>query len=362
MDRILVLGATGYTGRLVAQALETLGRPYLIAGRNQHALDELSASLRSRPEVRIADVGDSSSLSHALGGIKAVVNTVGPFRRLGLPVVRAAVDLGVHYVDTTGEQTFQMQVYDELHRRAIATSCTVITGAAFEYTFSYLGAALLHERCGPLLTVSSYHLAGSFQPSVGTAKSAVGMMGEEFLAFREGRLAPMPSPWRPRRVLFPGEREAFWAVPFPGGDAVMLPLDIPTLQAATSHVLLPQWPARVLSLVGIAQPYLRSLLGDGLLRRAEDAVSRLRADPAPEQQRGARWMVFVHGQSPSGSHLCCMQGLDTYATSGATAALTAVWLADGRARDAGVMTTGKALPAVEFLDALAPFGVRWELR
>ena len=46
------------------------------------------------------------------------------------PIVRAAVDLGVHYVDTTGEQSFQMQVYEELHRRAISTGATVITGAA----------------------------------------------------------------------------------------------------------------------------------------------------------------------------------------------------------------------------------------
>jgi len=362
MNRILVLGAAGYTGRLVAEALETLGRSYVIAGRSRKKLDELSVSLASRPEVRIADVADQASLSRALGGIEAVVNTVGPFRRLGLTAVRAAVDLGVHYVDTTGEQSFQMQVYEELHRRAIATGCTVITGAAFEYSFSYLGAALLHERCGPLLTVSSYHLADDFHPSVGTAKSAIGMMGEEFLAFREGRLAPMPTPWQPRPVLFPGERESFWAVPFPGGDAVVLPLDIQTLQAATSHVLLPQWPARALALVGVAQPYLRRLLGNAVLGRAEDLLGRARSDPPPEQRRDSRWIVFVHGQSPSGSHLCRMQGVDTYATSGATAALTAAWLADGRARDAGVMTTGKAIPAIEFLDALTPFGVGWELR
>ncbi len=362
MERILILGATGYTGRLVAEALESLGRDYVIAGRNLQALEQLSADLPSRPEVRIADVGDAPSLQRALAGIKAVVNTVGPFRRLGLPVVRAAVDLGVHYVDTTGEQSFQMQVYDELHRHAIATACTVITGAAFEYTFSYLGAALLHERCGPLLTVSCYQLTDNFYASVGTAKSAVGMLGEEFLAFREGRLTPLPSRWQPRRVLFPGERESLWAVPFPGGDAVMLPLDIQTLQAATSYILLPQWPARMLALVAATQPYLRKVLGDGLLGRAENALGRLHSDPPREQRHGSPWTVFVHAQSPSGSHLCRMQGADTYATSGATAALTATWLAEGRARDAGVMTTGKALPAMDFLDALAPFGVRWELR
>jgi len=362
MDPVLVFGATGYTGRLVAEALEALGRTYIIAGRNRQALERLSAELASHPEVRIADAGDSASLSTAMAGIRAVVSTVGPFRRLGLPVVRAAVNLGVHYVDTTGEQTFQRKVYDELHRRAIATGCTVITGAAFEYSFSYLGAAILHERCGPLITVSSYHKVDSFQPTAGTTASAIGMMGEEFLAFREGRLVPAPTSWQPRSVLFPGEREPLLAVPFPGGDAVMLPLDIPTLQAATSYVVLPKWPARLLAMTGVAQPYVRRILGDRLLDVAETLVRRLHADPPRDLHRASAWTVFVHAQSPSGSHVCRMNGHDTYTISGVTAALTAAWLCDGRARDSGVMTTGKALPAADFLDALAPFGVRWELR
>lgn len=362
MDRILLLGATGYTGRLVADALETFGRRYVIAGRNRQALERLSAGLASHPEVRIADAGDVSSLLQAMAGIKAVISTVGPFRRLGMPVVRAAVDLGVHYVDTTGEQSFQMKVYDELHRRAIATACTVITGAGFEYSFSYAGAAVLHERCGPLVTVSSYTKADSFRPSTGTARSAIGMMGEELLAFRDGRLVPAPASWQPKRVLFPGERDAMWAVPFPGGDAVMLPLDIPTLQAATSYALLPQAAARVVALAGVAQPYLRRVIPSAFTGAAERLVGRLHADPPRELHRTSAWTVFVHAQSASGSHVCRMNGMDTYTISGVTAALTAAWLCDGRARDSGVMTTGKALPAIEFLDALAPFGVRWQLR
>ena len=63
---------------------------------------------------------------------------------------------------------------------------TVITGGAFEYTFSYLGAAVLHERSGPLVAVSSWHLADGFRVSLGTARSALGMLGEELVAFRDG--------------------------------------------------------------------------------------------------------------------------------------------------------------------------------
>jgi short subunit dehydrogenase-like uncharacterized protein len=342
------------------RALEDASRPYIIAGRNLPALVALSSVLPSRPEIRVADAADPSALMHAFAGVRAIVSTVGPFRRFGMPVVRAAVDLGAHYVDTTGEQSYQMQVYEELHRRAISTGSTVVTGGAFEYTFSYLGAALLHERTGPLLTMSSYYLANGFHPTIGTARSALAMLEEEFLAFRDGKLIPLPS--EARAVRFPGEKDDFHAVPIPGGDAVTLPLDIPQLQSACCHILLPRGQARVLSALVRAQPRLRRLLSPRVAAGLDRLLSRWHRDPTDAERSANPWKVFVHGQSPSGSHVFVASGLDVYAISGVTAAHTAMWLADGRGRDGGVMTTGKALPATEFLDAMKPFGVRWELR
>ena len=362
MDPILVYGATGYTGRLVVRALEDMGRPMVLAGRNRSALEALSAGLASRPEIRVADATDGGSVLRALGGMRAIVNTVGPFRHWGMVVARAAADLGVHYVDTTGEQSFQMQVYDELHRRAVSTGATLITGGAFEYTFSYLGAAILHERSGPLLTVSSYHFADGARVSVGTARSALGMMGEEHLAFRDGKLIPLPTSISPREVRFPGDPERYYAVAIPGGDAVMLPLDIPPLQSACCYMLLPWFAAITLAPLAHLQPRLRSLLTPERLAKLEGFLERRHRDPSEAQRAGVPWKVFVHGQSPTGSHFFVASGRDIYGISGVAAAQTAAWLADGRARDAGVMTTGKAFPAMDFLDAMKSHGVRWELR
>lgn len=362
MEPILVYGATGYTGRLVVRALEAAGRRYLIGGRNRENLETFSKQLPSHPEVRVADASDSDALLRALGGVRAVVSTVGPFAQWGMPVVRAAVDLGVHYVDTTGEQNFQMQVYEVLHRRAISTGATVVTGGAFEYTFSYLGAALLHERSGPLLTMSSYYLAEGFRPTIGTARSALGMLGEELLAFRDGKLIPLPTESKAREVRFPGEKESYFAVVIPGGDAVMLPLDIPQLQSACCHMLLPRAAARLISPLAHAQPRFRKFLTPTRRLKLDGLLSRWHRDPSDQQRSDVPWKVFVHGQSPTGSHVFVASGQDVYALSGITAAHTAMWLADGRGRDGGVMTTGKALPAIEFLDAMKAFGVHWELR
>jgi short subunit dehydrogenase-like uncharacterized protein len=362
MDPILVYGATGYTGRLVVAALEAAGRPYLVGGRDAAALSALSVSLPSRPQIRVASADDPAALARAFGGMKCVVSTVGPFSRHGMPVVRTAVDLGVHYVDTTGEQSFQMQVHEELHRRAIATGSTVVTASAFEFAPSCLGTAVLHERCGPLLTVSSFHYAGGFRPSAGTARTALAMLAEELVAFRDGRLVPLPTERRAKELRFPGEKDAYWSIVIPGGDAVTLPLDIAPLQSATCHLLLPKIPAKLLAPLAHAQPRLRKLLTPRVVARLDSLLARLQRDPSEAERASVAWKVFVLGQSETGSHVFVASGSDVYGISGVLAAQTAAWLADGRARDAGVLTLGKALPAVEYLDALKPHGVRWELR
>jgi len=361
-EPILLFGATGYTGRLVAGVLEHSRQPFAIAGRDRASLEHLSVGLASRPEVRVADAGDRDALLRALAGMKTVVATAGPFLEIGMPVAAAAVDLGVHYVDTTGEQLFQINVYEQLHRRAVSTGATIVTGAAFQSAIACLGAAVLHERCGPLVAVRSYHLVGRLRPSRGSLRSALAISGEELSAFDGGRLVPLASVPSPVTETFAGERDTYEAVAIPGGDAVTLPLDIPSLRSATSYALLPRFQARIAARVVRAQPRLRRWLTPRRLGAVAAVATRVLGEPPLDASRTIGWKVFVRGESPTGTHLFVASGSDIYRTSAAIAVETARRLAEGRARDAGVMTIGKALPAIEILDALRPHGVRWELR
>ncbi len=98
---IAVLGATGYTGRLIAHELYRRGIPMLLAGRDPGRLQAVAAEVGGA-DTLVADVGDQASLD-ALGRRALVlVNTVGPFVDFGEPVVRAAIAAGAHYLDTTG--------------------------------------------------------------------------------------------------------------------------------------------------------------------------------------------------------------------------------------------------------------------
>ena len=60
----------------------------------------------------MASVDDGPSLRALVDGADVLINCAGPFTYAGEPVVRAAVDAGVHYVDSTGEQSFMRMVFD----------------------------------------------------------------------------------------------------------------------------------------------------------------------------------------------------------------------------------------------------------
>jgi short subunit dehydrogenase-like uncharacterized protein len=104
---IALLGATGYTGKLVAAELARKGVPHRLGARNPEKL----AAVPSDGERFVLDVGESARLDAFLDGATALISTVGPFVRLGMPAVEAAARNAVPYVDSTGEQQFMADVY-----------------------------------------------------------------------------------------------------------------------------------------------------------------------------------------------------------------------------------------------------------
>jgi short subunit dehydrogenase-like uncharacterized protein len=124
---VVLLGATGFTGQLVAEELAR--RPgrlrWAIAGRDSYKLRDIKAGLVGiSPEngpvgTLQADVSDPASLRELCRQARVLVTTVGPYAERGLGVVEAAVEEGAHYLDITGEPAFVAESrarYDELAR------------------------------------------------------------------------------------------------------------------------------------------------------------------------------------------------------------------------------------------------------
>src|SRR3954464_14899225 len=111
--RIVLFGATGYTGRLTAEAFARRGTKPVLPPRNAQALEALSSALGGGLETAVADVARPETVRALVERGDVLVSTVGPFARWGEPAMRAALDAGAHYLDSTGETSFIRRVFEE---------------------------------------------------------------------------------------------------------------------------------------------------------------------------------------------------------------------------------------------------------
>ena len=141
---LVLFGATGFTGRLVAERLATTlpaGTRWAIAGRNPEKLESVRRALGGTPpEIRLADVADGASVAALAGACRVLVTTVGPYVRHGWPVVEACARSGTHYLDITGEPAFVSRSIRELDAVARASGAALVHCCGFDSIPADLGA------------------------------------------------------------------------------------------------------------------------------------------------------------------------------------------------------------------------------
>jgi short subunit dehydrogenase-like uncharacterized protein len=146
--KILLWGATGFTGRLVAAELAArlpAGDQLILGGRNQERLAALAQGLKPGIEIRLADASDAQSLAALIDGIDVVATTVGPYRRYGYELAKACAVAGVDYVDLCGETPFIRQCIDELSETAQASGARLVHACGFDSIPSDLGVLALDQ-------------------------------------------------------------------------------------------------------------------------------------------------------------------------------------------------------------------------
>src|SRR5918998_1510863 len=147
-SRIVVFGATGYTGRLTAERLVQDGARPVLAGRSPDRVGELAASLGGL-ETRVADVAQPETVAALVQRGDVLLTTVGPFKRWGEPALRAAVGAGAVYLDSTGEPSFIRRVFDEFGPLAQQSGATLMPAMGYDFVPGTLAAALALEQAGP---------------------------------------------------------------------------------------------------------------------------------------------------------------------------------------------------------------------
>jgi short subunit dehydrogenase-like uncharacterized protein len=193
--RIVVFGATGYTGRLVSEALLARGSRPVLAGRNPESLEKLADELGGNLETQGADVSKPETLRALVEEGDVLVSAVGPFNKFGDPAVEAAIDARANYIDSTGESRFIRRVFEHFGPAAERAGCGLLTAFGYDFVPGNLAGAMALERAGESAAkvAIGYFISGGGNNrtdamSGGTAASAAGVAVDKAYGFRGGRL------------------------------------------------------------------------------------------------------------------------------------------------------------------------------
>jgi short subunit dehydrogenase-like uncharacterized protein len=360
-----VLGASGYTGRLVVAEGVRRGHAVVALGRDPNRV-------RSRLEadgidvdgdlagVRTADVGDPDGLRASLAGLEVLLTTVGPFDQLGRDVLDAAIDTGTHYVDVTGEQPFIRWAYDERDTAARAAGISAVPAAGFDFLPGDLLAGVAGAAgAEPAEIHVAYIVPGSGGllrvASAGTRRTAATMLDRPGVALDRGELIEERIAEARRLAWFPRPVGPHHAAGIPGGEAISVPRHVLGVRTVRTYLAMPGWQAEATQVLGAAARW-------GPLRRRLTAVlERGSGGPSEERRRTTRWGCVAEARGRDGVARAWAYGHDLYGLTATAMVVVGEALVEGGV-GAGVVPPAAVGAPGEVLDRIAARSdLRWSV-
>lgn len=183
---IVLFGATGFTGQLVAEYLggeADAGTRWALAGRDGGRLRAVHDRLALPDAVAVLEVDatDPEALAAMVADTRVVCTTVGPYARLGTPLLEACARAGTHYCDLTGEVQWMARVFEQINPLAAATGARLVHCCGFDSIPFDLGVWTAQEAMQSRHGVYARKVIGRMGPtsgglSGGTAASVLLMM------------------------------------------------------------------------------------------------------------------------------------------------------------------------------------------
>ena len=181
---ILIYGATGYTGRLIAKAASDRGARPILAGRILDKVKRVAEPLGL--SARAFELGDAARIDAAIKDVSVVLCAAGPFSATSRPMADACLRNRVHYLDITGE----IAVFEALAARdaeAKARGVMLLPGVGFDVVPSDCLAAHLKRRLPDANDLRLYLSLGA-NMSRGTAKTMIEAIAAGTRMRRKGRI------------------------------------------------------------------------------------------------------------------------------------------------------------------------------
>lgn len=377
---VVVFGATGFTGGLVAEYLAEKARGgvfrWALAGRSKAKLEDVLQRVRAidpeaQPGLLEARSDDDASLERMAASCRVVLTTVGPYALHGEPLVAACIRAGTDYVDITGEPEF---VNGLLHRHDAAArerGVRIVSCCGFDSIPHDLGAFFTVQKLGPaepIVMEGLVRATGTF--SGGTWQSAIGAMSRP--KGLGGQREAEPTGTRRARRLKKGvhyePRLRAWAAPLPTIDPQIVLRSARALEAYGPDFQYGHYVA-IRSTLGLALGALGvgAVVALAQLGPTRELLLRVRKSgegPSAQQRAKGRFQVTFVAKTPTKTLVTRVSGGDPgYTETAKMVSESALCLAQDRATlpaQAGVLTPAVALGDA-LLARLVKAGIRFEV-
>ena len=277
---ILLYGATGFTGKRVAQYLYSICQERLliegtsikwaIAGRSQAKLGNVKRSLAGEnrdfnspalPEIFVADLENKSVLVTLFSTAKLVLNVTGPYRFHGAQIVEACLEAECDYMDVCGEPQFMEQCVLSYHETAKQKGVLILHACAFDSVPADLGALFttrqfLPQLCSSIESFLEIDCPEGLKAHYTTFESAVhGVSDASSLRDIRRQIDAKFKPPAPNYIgpklernqsYYFDERVQKWAIPFMGADASVVKSSLRELGGSKERPTIPQYAAYAL--------------------------------------------------------------------------------------------------------------------
>jgi hypothetical protein len=359
---VVIYGASGYTGRLVAEALRNYQIPFIAAGRSKSRLEEAMALVPGieTAEYEIVEVThDLDSLTALFSGAEVVCNTVGPFHYFGRLVVEASAKAKVHYLDTTGEIPFigeSAQLYGDQFEAAgkVLAPCT-----SYMYTPLEIAAHIALETQGVDTLESICCATGT--PTYGSTQSIFSMFQTSDTAFHleNNQRAIWPAA-KGYEVVVPGLMMTQLAHPWGGGSLPLIfekdprVINCRQLTAFTNRPLMEQ----VVVMQEMYESELKQLPEEEQQEKLKAIGESIQPGMPPrENPLIHRNTDVVHGRGGNSSTTVIIRSFMPYLMTGVVQAATANFLLNGQQHTAGFSSACQAVGHRDLLGQFQNFGL-----
>lgn len=285
MTRLLIYGANGYTGEMIARGAAAQGLSPILAGRSEPAIAALARELGS--EFRVFGLGDPSAVAAGLAGCRVVIHCAGPFSATAAPMMAGCIAARVHYTDITGE----IDVFELGYRQDSAArqaGIVVCPGVGFDVVPTDCIALTLKQAL-PGATRLALGFDSRSTLSRGTAATSVEGLGHGSRVREGGVIRRIPLGSRSRRIDFGAGAKLATAIPWGDVSTAFRTTGIPDIE-----VYVPVSPGALANLRRVGR------LGWLLRRRSVQALMKWRIRkgvPGPTASQREKTPVHVWGEA-----------------------------------------------------------------